>query len=122
MGPDELDMKIEVKRLSRESRRQAEGWKKEKEKDREKRQTDRATDVVSREEGGQRKTEKSSFSVATLASSALQILQSLANVAPEHRSSFICLILSVPRLIFPFFSPFTTPYFFPSSGLHKMSS
>lgn len=41
MGPDELDMKIEVKRLSRESRRQAEGEKEEKEKDREKRQTDR---------------------------------------------------------------------------------
>lgn len=43
MGLDELDMKIEVKRLSRESRRLAEGEKEEKEKDREKRETDRQT-------------------------------------------------------------------------------
>lgn len=54
MGPDELDMKIEVKRLSRESRRQAEGEKEEKEKDREKRQTD----VISRGEGRQQKKQK----------------------------------------------------------------
>lgn len=54
MGPDELDMKIEVKRLSRESRRQAEGEKEEKEKDREKRQTD----VISRGEGRQQKKKK----------------------------------------------------------------
>lgn len=60
MGPDELDMKIEVKRLSRESRRQAERERQEKEKDRDNRQTDRQSD---RGEGGQRKTEekKSSF-------------------------------------------------------------
>lgn len=100
MGPDGLDMKIEVKRLSRESRRQAEGEREEKEKDREKRQTD----IISRGEGRQRKNRKSSFSVATLASSALQILQSLANVAQELRSSFICFMLSVPKMIFLFFS------------------
>lgn len=115
MGPDELDMKIEVKRLSRESRRQAEKekGKRKKRTGKRHRQTERQTSSPE-EKTGIEKQEKSSFSVATLTSSALQILQSLANVPPELRSSFICFTLSVPRLIFLLFIffPFTAPYFF----------